>query len=306
MLTWQTTAVVCVLLATLGGAADLWIGQRGKTKLHDGLVHIWYRLSETPVPDLAPLLAHRTLYLGSRLVGGPGLSMRALLILFLVSFLLSLNTFTIGYWLDQRIVGEAPHARSIVGNLLYFLSLRAFWLGAVPVNLAFDAATVLVTIKVLQVVRSTSGALASLAIAVDLLIAILLACLCVIVFDLVEIATGENALAGSFINNAKILMLRQWGAVMILLGYPVPYEEFDIGHLFFSATTLIPTVICLTLLYAMLVAKPILSLLRFLLMGFLNRTTEPEPTNLLAFTMVASVFNVVAVSAATAHHFASS
>jgi len=163
MITWSTIAILAATFAIFGAAFDRLILTRQKPALHQKLVSYWISLEELEYRNLAKSLSG---YVLSKLKDTATLgikSWKTLLVWTFVSYVLtslaSLVAWTIDGGFDQTTI-PLPIFTTYISN----------WI--------FDLATVLITLKVLHIVRKRRPSIGLLALAADLLLAFILVVLC--------------------------------------------------------------------------------------------------------------------------------
>jgi hypothetical protein len=168
------------------------------------------------------------------------------------------------------------------------------WAVCLLINLVFDTATGLVTVKVLSVIHRSTPCKAIALIVIDIILAFLFAISCFtfamfFIKDLntevfVEVPTRvyrniTNLVFGEpevlIIDDIELFSIRLWGIL-------------------FAGTTLIPTFIYLTLLATLIISKAILGIGIRVTKYFLERATEVDKSKDLAvFTITGSLFSVI-------------
>lgn len=163
MITWSTIAILAATFAIFGAAFDRLILTRQKPALHQKLVSYWISLEELEYRNLAKSLSG---YVLSKLKDTATLgikSWKTLLVWTFVSYVLtslaSLVAWAIDGGFDQTTI-PLPIFTTYISN----------WI--------FDLATVLITLKVLHIVRKNRPSIGLIALVADLLLAFILVVLC--------------------------------------------------------------------------------------------------------------------------------
>lgn len=163
MITWSTIAILATTFAIFGAAFDRLVLTRQKPTLHKKLVSYWISLEEAKYKNLAKSLSS---YILSKLknTASTGIkSWKTLLLWTFVSYIFtssaSLLSWAIDGGFDQTTI-PLPIFTTYISN----------WV--------FDLATVLITIKVLHIVKKCRPSIGLIALFADLLLAFFLVVLC--------------------------------------------------------------------------------------------------------------------------------
>lgn len=270
-MSWPTVIIVIGLFAGLGPIIDRFILNRHKGQLYHLLLECWDKLDETSIPHLPKLMAALTLRGANKIIGIKLFSLKSVLRIGAISASLTL----MGVILPMTVLihFDLDGLFSIDTALLFcFLIL---------INFPFDFITTWVSYKMLQIVKSNTIIVGLLAIAVDIIVAIMLA-----------VASATTLIILSEETNATTLAIeRVWKAVSVLFGLSaVEYvDDWEYTSGFLGSTTLIPTLIYIGILIVCSVAKPIAEIGRGSAMYLLERATEDEPNKLIVFTLLGSL-----------------
>ena len=276
-------------------AIDRFLLRRQKGKFHDRLLHWWNALDDTAVPDIPRRMAGSTLGVVHKLLGSQFWSARSLIILSTTSAALTLSALILG--------ASQSTSESLIPDLsdvLWMASLAVEnpkeILGLIALNFPFDLLTGVVTLHVLMIVKSRDSIFAFPSIAVDILLAFLLALLCgsaVIELNILTLFPSDFEWPGE--------ILRESGrSIFQALTFSVT-EQQPIAM--FAITTLVPTVIYMAVLSTMFLAKPVLNIGKKITLLFLERATEQKPQNLIVFSLVGTLFSLIVLIVKTIQYF---
>lgn len=163
MITWSTIAILATTFAIFGAAFDRLILTRQKPALHQKLVSYWVSLEEIEYKNLAKSLSG---YILSKLKTTSILGLKSwktLLLWTFVSYILTSSASLISW-----IIDEGFDETTI--PLPIFTTYISNWI--------FDLATILITIKVLYIVKKYRPSIGLIALFGDLLLAFILVVLC--------------------------------------------------------------------------------------------------------------------------------
>ena len=156
--------VLCTLPAGMGVIVDRLMLRRHKGRLHNALLRYWLHLEELSLPDIWRVFAAYTIRFFSLVFGKKILSFRFIITLILVSFCLTFCAISLGDFLEsleQGVEFELSH-------IMYIMHAWA-WAVCLLINLVFDTATGLVTVKVLSVIHRSTPCKAIALIVIDII-----------------------------------------------------------------------------------------------------------------------------------------
>lgn len=182
MITWSTIAILATTFAIFGAAFDRLILIRQKPALHQKLVSYWVSLEEIEYKNLAKSLSG---YILSKLKTTSILGLKSwktLLLWTFISYILTSIASLISWPIDRGF-GQTTIPFPI------FTTYISNWI--------FDLATVLITLKVLHIVKKHRPSIGLLALAGDLLLAFILVVLCRSTTMYLNEAAFNYALPGS-------------------------------------------------------------------------------------------------------------
>lgn len=257
--------------AGIGVALDKLLLHKTKTKIHVWLLEKWYQLDQLKTDDIGRALAENIVFRGGRLNARFSVFSKWL-IAFIFSSSLTYVALEVGRMFGGHdVIGNASAEQKLIIIAMFIL------------NFICDAATLFITYKILKAFIRYSLIKALPFMVLDIAIAFSLSMSCI---ALVTFLAGEDGFIESYVEAYSL-----W--IGLLLEKDVEY----LSGFLYSSTTFIPTVLLLSLLYSMAVAKFIISVSKRGYMYFIERVTEVESDKDLAvFTLTGSVFSILAVT----------
>ena len=292
-MSWATLAILAVVPAAIGSAADKIMHDREKNRIHDFLLRVWNRVDDTAVPCLPQLMAKCTLA-ATRFVFGPRLwSPRAVGLGIALSFTLSSLAMAVG--LTDNIMPPtlleirlSDVVRRGLPELLRILDIQIA--SMLLTNLLFDVLTCLVTLHILRTVERARPHIVIIVVVLDCFLAFVFAIGCVCVPSLLllgHVARLEEIqhLAGIYV---KLLTL-----------HPLSGDGYFAVVILYGATTLIPTLAYTVLLIGLTIAKPVISAVRWAAMYILEASVDAKSGTV--FTVLGCLFTMFAAIAKAIH-----
>ena len=301
---WSELATVWGVSVGIGIGIDmLFIRRVHKASLHRSLIKIWHALQKTTVPELAapiarsitlrfPPIFRHSRYEAQEYTSG-WISWSTLLASIGLSVLLTIFALSLAFFVNEIVFSLNELAGLFWKDLVV---LFAFF----PPNILFDVLTVAITLHILTIVAISRPLKAVLALAIDAVIAGLLAITVAIVADkFVSQVLGDTYEFEGIYENLDNL---RRGFLWIVS----PDHEEAARHLFlnvaYASTTLLPTVVVLLVVISAVVAKPIAELGRVVAIHILGASTDfreqPDkfPVAAMTGTLIAFVLSIVVVS----------
>jgi hypothetical protein len=290
MLTWTGIAFAFATLAALGNSADRLLLRTSKRRLYDWMTRAWYKLDHSPIADLPALVASvalRPLLHTNRKNQWP----LRLGIMFGASVLLTGSAALVGRLVRRRVFPwfdsialplDSSAARVITTEARWLFERWWQYLPALFINFAFDAATVLTTLILLDRVRTAASAFRRLA--------TLGLSLCLAVSFALGSLTAMNLVVNS---STDLAQSARWSAEILLAVLTWNTQRryapgFD--DAFYGMSTLIPLGAYLGALVLAIIGKAILSCARAVGLYWLELATEPLPgeidSKFLPFTLL--------------------
>lgn len=299
MSSWNALIASLILLNGLCIAADRFLLNRQKSRLHDLLFTFWLRLDDAKIRNFHHAIASRTYAILRGLTRPWGKPLLGLFAIASLSVTVTMAALTVGAVLDSDSVFA-----------LYDFS-KVSWQSAAQfgylfaVNFLFDGLTLFLTMFFLRRIARRGWPLSSLLILGDGLSAAFLAALCafcIIIWtlwgygdiwgsgDIVNI-TGEGL---PFLKYARLTFLE--AVDLVLPSQLWSYATFDYTVIAYSYTTFFPTVLYLTALLVVVICKPILKVGKAFALFFVEKAVEvDDPKELMAFTLTGTLISTVAL-----------
>ncbi len=299
---WKLAIALIGLPIALGAIADNWITSKGKAALHHRM-HEWYvTLSGQQMPDLPAEMARVSLRTWDRIFGRRLLAIRTVAVTVVLSIGLTAAAIAIGMNLANSressewasFLGESASIRgapALVSRMSGdHMELSPFLL--ILINLVLDGTTLLITRKVLRIVKRGNALVQTSAVALDVLVAFALAVSCVPLYILVlqfsrMLGGHEVSVATAFYSLDLLWLLApgflaMWvdtaeSLLMFYLSGSVTGGATTTG-LLYSSTALIPTLLYAGLLATFVMVTGCLSLGRRLTLRWFDIATEPVAT----------------------------
>ena len=288
---------------SIGLAIDVFSRRTHKSKAHFRLCQIWDRLTKSNIPNFPKAVAQWSVDRVSGLLGNSDLNMlnqkgekdnkrrlwfnfKTIVAMGIVSCCLTLAAQTLG--------SRHTPLFGYFGVLVLFFEQWEILSLYLITNLVFDFTTIAVTVHILGVVSRTNQLMKiQKLLLLDFLLAVLLMLVCAVSADLM---TG---FVSYVLGPAGIIREVITGWIWLF----APNSEYaDRGGLFnalYSATTLIPTMIYLSFLSALVVAKPIAEAGRLCVIHLLTAAKDYDPSELPVGTMgmafLASLTSIVII-----------
>ncbi len=332
---WVVLGAALAVVEGLCLAADRFVLNRHKARLYYFLLSIWVRLDDARIRDFHHVLARRTLQVIGRVARPRGRELLGSAVITGTSFLLTFSAIALGMVADEKVW---------VLWTLGFEGREVWrWPAVLGINLGFDFATVLVTVLILRKVARSGWFRSTFLILTDIITAAALAVACVVVVnaigffgsweahltpsavdELIQEYHQESTVLGLVENQEGWVKILEAGDDLVVdyvtgneyrrIVFTRPFPDVvEVRHKVlavsamtaYAATTLIPTAVYLSVLFLVLLAKPILKMARMFTLYFIEKATEVnDPKKLMVFTMTGTLLNVIAVLVNLIHHLA--
>lgn len=301
---------VLIAVNAVGVAIDSWMSQRGQVRLYKSFQSWWESIDDGSFSRLPNRAASWFLSLEKRLFGDTAakfIIVSALISITLTTFLLlwveawTLETRIYGSntWIDPDValfLQKAGFFENLVAaaQLIFLGGTQAFGsqmgsgfytLAGYTINFLFDVLTLFVTVKILRIAVESATPTALALIAIDGLIAVVLAVLCgavsgwLLYDERIELIFGGKQFGRSESIFAWIYNSSS-GLVEFLSSNWAPISDMASSNLSlgaYSATTLIPTLLYITCIACLLIAKPVARYASPLAAALVSRLIRDNP-----------------------------
>lgn len=168
--TWTTIFAIAAFFSAAGVAFDKFLLNKQKNKLHTLMVAWWDRLDNTQIPDLHKLMASFTISGFQKVFGFQLFSFRSIALAVLFSFFLTSGAAIVGQIIDGSMKELSYYFENKLVPLMHFYTY--------VVNFLFDALTIMITLKVLSIIRSKGRLISTALILLDVILALILSIGC--------------------------------------------------------------------------------------------------------------------------------
>lgn len=304
MISWQTTAVLCALFAALGVVADKLTLSRHKRRLHDRLSGWWIQLDDLPIPELPSTLATRALTVLEKPLNLNKSWWRRLIRLVLLSFLLGFLAYCV-YSVYLIRMRSAEGRFSFPADVLsYTIFLSVQYVIMAVVNVLFDLATILITLKIVRVISTARAHAVILLVLCDFFLAYLIFSSAMLVMYMI----GDSSFSlDAFLHLPRISWSIASGTIIwVFTGNPTGPDELLLAGLMGMAI-FVPTFMFLSLLLFLSIAKSIVTVAKGVFSYLLELLTDNPDSNVMpVYSLTATLFSTFAILAKAIHHFVSS
>lgn len=264
---WEDIIILIVLIQAICLATDKLLLLRHRTQLHDVLIRIWVSLSDQHFMDVPRVVANAVLAAKTKIFGSRLFSFRSGIVSFIISGSLTTIVLISGHYI------EPPVKEFLLGENSPTGLAEKPWAMLLGINYVLDVATMLATVGCLTLVSRGKYIVRTLAILLDIFLAILCA--------------GAVAFWLSFQFN-------------FLLSEGI---AGDVTIMAYASTTMIPTVIFLCFMLLSGIALLLIRSLKIAAMYFSELATENGPERTMPFTILGVLLNVIVVSMKVGAHF---
>ena len=291
--TLETLAIIIAIGGfsfTLGKALDLYLLKKHKGKLHGWLEKWWFWLEEKRVPDFIPTVAKHTISFIHFLFGNKLFSWKFLTRSVSFSFILTTHAMILG-----RILTFKPQDETSISyeSIWLVYDILMFFI----INYAYDFATCIITLWALHKLSQKQSFSSRLfVIATDFFLALLFAFMVVPTLSLLLIYIQPNY----YFRDGFLDPFVHWVCDIMCFGdirsSSECLERIDkiLPLIFYSATTLTPTLFYLSFILFLIISKYTLIFTKWITGGFLLRAVDDEPNKLKVFTLTGTLLGVLA------------